>query len=221
MIAAPARPKAFAVWFKDLYRWDVSYFRRVRWAWPKEVMRPLGQALTRQTREVDPKADKTALPIIEKISFGGQVSLSDPQGRAKYKGRLFWAEAGELVYSKIRVKQGSLAIVPATMPRLAVSAEYPVYSINPAVADGRYLVLALKSRAFQEYLEGLAHGGSTKTRIHPTDFESLVLPLPPLPVQRAIVRPWQEAQEKLAAAQRKLASVGEQLEDLILGKRKV
>jgi type I restriction enzyme S subunit len=207
MIAAPARPKAFAVWFKDLDRWDVSYFRRVRWAWPKEVMHPIGQALTHQTRQVDPKADKTALPIIEKISFGGRISLSDPHGRAKYKGRLFWAEAGDLVYSKIRVKQGSLAVVPTTIPRLAVSAEYPVYTINPAVADGRYLVLAVKSRPFQDYLEGLAHGGSTKTRIHPTDFESLVLPLPPLPVQQAIVRRWREGQDAAHKARQAVAKI--------------
>jgi len=207
MITAPANPRVFAVWFKDLDRWDVAYFRRVAWAWPASILRPLGEALVREVREVDPKADKSAVPIIEKITFGGEVSLSDPASRTKYKGRLFWAETGELVYSKIRVKQGSLAVVPPAIPRLAVSAEYPVYSINRAIADGHYLVLALKSRAFQDYLEGLAHGGSTKTRIHPTEFESLVLPLPPLPVQETIVRRRREGQEATQKSQQAVARI--------------
>ena len=211
MITAPANPRPFAVWFKDLDRWDVAYFRRIQWAWPASVLRPLGEALLREVREVDPEADKAAVPIIEKITFGGEVSLSDPASRTKYKGRLFWAETGELVYSKIRVKQGSLAVVPALIPRLAVSAEYPVYRIKPAVADGEYLVLVLKSRGFQSFLEGLSHGGSTKTRLHPTEFERLTIPLPPLPVQRAIVRRWREGQDATQKARHAVAKIQEDI----------
>ena len=99
MTTATANPRAFAVWFKDLDRWDVAYFRRVAWAWPASILRPLGEALVRHVREVDPKADKSAVPIIEKISFGGDVSLTAPTRRMRYKGRLFWADAGELVYN--------------------------------------------------------------------------------------------------------------------------
>ena len=216
MTTATGNPKAFAVWFKDLDRWDVAYFRRIAWAWPVSFLRPLGEALVRQVREVDPKTDKSTVPIIEKISFGGEVSLSDPAGRAKYMGRLFWAEPGQLVYSKIRVKQGSLAVVPPSIPRLAVSAEYPVYRIKSAVADGAYLVLVLRSRAFQSFLEGLSHGGSTKTRLHPTEFERLTVPLPPLAVQRAIVRRWQDAQAEVDKKKTTIAKLQEDLEANLL-----
>lgn len=201
MTTATANPKAFAVWFKDLARWDVAYFRRIQWSWPEHILCPLGQSLVRKTCEVEAQADKTGVPIIEKISFGGDVSLADVATRTKYKGRLFWAEAGELIYSKIRVKQGSLAIVPPSMPRLAVSAEYPVYSIKSAAAIADYLTLVLKSQTFQKYLEGLSHGGSTKTRLHPTEFERLTVPLPALSIQRAIVDRWQKAQAAIAKAQ--------------------
>jgi restriction endonuclease S subunit len=218
MTTVTANPRAFVVWFKDLDRWDVAYFRRIQWTWPAAVLRPLGEALVRKTREVDTKSDKVVVPIIEKISFGGDVSLTDPENRAKYKGRLYWAEAGELVYSKIRVKQGSLAIVPPAMSRLAVSAEYPIYAIKPSVADGEYLVLVLKSRAFQSFLEGLSHGGSTKTRLHPTEFERLTVPLPPLAAQRAIVRRWQEAQDEIAKSNDAIRKRQDDLEATLLRK---
>jgi len=200
MTVCNARPRAFAVFYRHLDRWDVGYFRSVRWQWPPSVLCPVRDVLTRQVREVGTHEDKAGLPIIGKISFSGEVFLREPDTRAKYKGRLFWAHAGELIYSKIRVKQGSIALVPQDMPRIAVSAEYPVYAVEHSRVDGSYLILVLKSGIFQSYLDGLAHGGSTKTRIHPKDFERLMIPLPPLAVQQAIVQHWRKAQDEIAKA---------------------
>ena len=101
------------------------------------------------------KENKVDLPIIEKISFGGEISLvDDPVSRSKYKGRLFWANAGELVYSKIRVKQGSLAVVPTLISRLAVSAEYPVYTINQHIASGPYFSRSAEKPGLPKLLGG-------------------------------------------------------------------
>ena len=63
-------PRAFVVWFRDLLRWDVAFFREVKWHWPNGVIRPLGEAMMRRRVEVDPKADRAALPIISKILAG-------------------------------------------------------------------------------------------------------------------------------------------------------
>jgi hypothetical protein len=154
--------RAFFVRFSELVRWDVAFFRQVKWRWPEATIRPLGEAVVRRRLDVDPKAERTALPIISKISFGGEVMVTTPDERKGYKGRLFWAEAGELVYSKIRVKQGSLSIVPDSVGKLAVSAEYPVYEIAKTVADADYLALVVRSAPFMRLLVGLSHGGSTK-----------------------------------------------------------
>jgi type I restriction enzyme, S subunit len=199
-----AKPRAFAVWWSQMERWSVDSFRTIGWQWPAEVMRPLGEALTLRRHEVDPKRPKSAVPIIGKISFGGVITVTEPEARRGYKGRLFWASPGELVYSKIRVKQGSLAVVPNSIEALAVSTEYPVYRIDTTVADGRYLELVVRSEPFKQLLDGISHGGSTKTRIPPDEFERLVVPLPPLTHQRAIVaafdRARQQAEDLLARA---------------------
>ena len=183
------------MWFRDLLRWDVAFFQQLKWRWPDSIIRPVGEAVVRKRIEVDATAERVSLPIIEKISFGGNVSVTNPDDRIGYKGRLFWAKAGDLVYSKIRVKQGSLAIVPDGMGKLAVSAEYPVYEINNAVADPDYLAIVFRSTPFMRLLEGLSHGGSTKTRIPPEEFERQRIPLPPLPVQRKIVAAWEAARK--------------------------
>ena len=104
--------KVFAVRFRDLERWDVSFFQAVPWRWSDDVIREIGDALDRKQIEVNENEPRREIPIIGKISFGGRITVTEPDAREGYKGRLFWAESGDLIYSKIRVKQGSMGIVP-------------------------------------------------------------------------------------------------------------
>ncbi len=177
---------------------------------------PLGAVMQRRRSEVDDTQDVADIPIIEKISFGGTISITEPEDRTGYKGRLFWAESGDLIYSKIRVKQGSLSIIPVEIERIAVSAEYPVYAIQTGQIVPEYLELVLRTKTFLQFLDGLAHGGSTKTRIPPEDFERLEIPVPPLDTQRAIVARWQAAQVEADAAE---ARVRQMETDLLRGVR--
>jgi hypothetical protein len=57
---------------------------------------------------------------------------------------------------------------------------------------------------FQDLLAGLSHGGSTKTRIHPREFERLVVPLPSILNQSAIVDFWQEHVQAVDSARDRL-----------------
>lgn len=181
-------PNAFAVRFRELERWNVAFFREVQWKWPDNIMNTLGSCLLRVRVPVDCCSEDA--PIIEKITFGGELSILPEVKRKGYKGNLFRAESGQLIYSKIRVKQGSVCVVPRSHEWVAVSSEYPVYSLKRSRIEATYLELVLRSSAFRHYLEGLSHGGSTKTRIAPNEFEKLRIPVPPLPVQQAIVEYW-------------------------------
>lgn len=206
-------PKAFAVWFKDLGRWDIGFFKKIAWQWDEKYVKPIGRAIVRKSEVVVRPADMTEVPIIEKISFGGLISVTDVEQRKGYKGRLFWADVGDFIYSKIRAKQGSLAVIPASIGKIAVSAEYPVFSINQEVCDPNYLTLVLKSRPFLNLLEGLSHGGLSKTRIPPETFESLEIPLPSLAIQTAIVARWQQAQEELLSTHARIRQMEATVED--------
>lgn len=209
-------PRAFVVRFRDTIRWDVSFFQRLKWYWPDGIVRPVGDAIVRRRVEMDAKVDRVSLPIIEKITFGGNILVTDPDDRIGYKGRLFGAEASNLVYSKIRVKQGSLAIVPKDIGKLVVSAEYPVYEVNVKVADPDYLALVLRSTPFMRLLQGLSHGGSTKTRIPPEEFERQRIPIPPLPVQRKIVAAWEVVRKYAADAAARIEQLEREIDTQFL-----
>lgn len=182
-------PNAFSVNFRELERWSVAFFRKVKWQWPDNIMNTLDSCLLRVRVSVDCFPEEA--PIIEKITFGGELSILPKIKRKGYKGNLFRAESGQLIYSKIRIKQGSVCVVPAGHNWVAVSSEYPVYSIDKSRLESTYLELVLRSSAFKNYLEGWSHGGSTKTRIAPREFEKLSIPIPPLAVQQAIAKYWE------------------------------
>jgi type I restriction enzyme S subunit len=191
--------RAFAVHWSEVERWSTDSFRSVTWSWPESTLCRLGDVLERRVVELADRSDLRNVPIIEKISFGGVICVTEPDDREDYRGRLFWAEVGDLIYSKIRAKQGSLGIILPEVGRLAVSAEYPVYTPVPAKVVPDYLTLLLKCSSFLRFLDGIASGGDTKTRISPELFESLQVALPPLATQQAIVDYWKATQKKNAA----------------------
>jgi type I restriction enzyme S subunit len=65
-------------------------------------------------------------------------------------------------------------------------------------------------------LEGLSHGGGTKTRIHPDQFEALVIPVPPLPEQQGIVAQWQKLQARVGEAEQIATQREEKARDVFL-----
>lgn len=213
--AAATRPRAFAVLFKELDRWDTTFFRGINWAWPKEFFVSIGSLLEAKSISVDPKLHDSEKPIIDKITFGGYIFVTDPDARSNYKGRLFWANTGDFIYSKIRVKQGSCAIVPPSIPAIAVSPEYPVYRILADKVLPEYFALLVRCQPFLKILDGLSHGGSTKTRIHPRQFESISIPIPPVPIQQAIIDRWQQAQMEIDAAKESIVSLEKQIQSFI------
>lgn len=176
----------------------------------------LGDVLSRRVDEVADRSDLRSVPIIEKISFGGVISVTEPDDREDYRGRLFWAEVGDLIYSKIRAKQGSLGLISPEVGRLAVSSEYPVYTPQPDKVVPDYLTLLLKCRSFLNFLDGIASGGDTKTRISPELFESLRVALPPLATQQAIVEHWHQAVAALHAIKELQTRLSGELNDWLM-----
>ena len=125
--------------------------------------------------------------MIAKVTFGGELFLRSEKEKIGYKGPLFAALPGDLIISKIRVGQGSFCIIGDDLDQVAVSPEYPVYTLDTQRIDPGYLVLVLRTQEFLTQLVGSASGNTTKRRIRPSFFESLRIPLPPLSEQRAIV----------------------------------
>lgn len=172
--------------FSEAARWNPGSFRSAEWAWPAEVIRPFRDAIVPSVVPVRAADYPDGHPPLVTIRFDGSMERRDADP-ADIKGRLFLARAGDLVYSKIDVRNGAIGIVPPTLPLVAVTAEYPVHDVREDVADVSYVRLLVRCSGLRREIQSRVSGASGRKRIMPADLLDMQAPFPTLAEQRAIV----------------------------------
>lgn len=117
------------------------------------------------------------------------------------KGKLYLAYPGDVVYSKIDLRNGAIGIVPPEFAEVAFTTEFPIYQIRPEVASPQYIQLLFRSEFFRATINGMVSGASGRKRVAPDQLEAMSMPLPPLSTQKAIVAQWQKLQVRIAEAE--------------------
>jgi type I restriction enzyme, S subunit len=192
--------RAFAVDWSEIERWSPGSFRQMDWKWPREIIRPLSSALRRRLEVVDRSEHPLDSLTFGSLHFTGELSHRDMTSKLQVKGKLCFAHANDVVYSKIDARNGAIGIVPESMPRVVFSSEYPIYEVDAAVALPEYVKLLFRMSSFRERINSLISGASGRKRVEPSTLESIEVPLPPLSTQQAIVDQWKITHEKNAAA---------------------
>ncbi len=172
--------------FSEATRWNPGSFRSAEWGWPAEVIRPFREAIVPSVVPVRTADYPDGHPPLVTIRFDGSMERRDADP-ADIKGRLFLARAGDLVYSKIDVRNGAIGIVPPTLPVVAVTAEYPVHDVREDVADVSYVRLLVRCSGLRREIQSRVSGASGRKRIMPADLLDMQAPFPSLAEQRAIV----------------------------------
>jgi type I restriction enzyme, S subunit len=167
-------------YWKDLERWVP--FGALDWEAPHPLV-PIGEVIQARREAVRAADFGLAQPIT--IHFDGSM---EPRDRTEaFKGNMFAAYPGYLVFSKIDVRNGAIGIVPHSIPKAVVTTEYPVYRHDPAQLDARFFALVVQSPHFLRTLKVAATGHSGRKRVAPETFEALEIPLPELEVQKRLV----------------------------------
>ena len=120
---APATGKAFAVLFQDLRRWSVNSFFTIRWNWPIGSIQPA--ALERKLESIDKSNTDFRDIVLVSLHFDGEIEPREASAEG-FIGRLFVAEQGDVIYSKIDVRHGAIGVVPDNYSHVAVSSEFTV-----------------------------------------------------------------------------------------------
>jgi len=121
------------------------------------------------------------------------------------KGKLYLAHPGDVVYSKIDLRNGAIGIVPPEFAEVAFTTEFPIYQIRPDVASPQYIQLLFRSEFFRATINGMVSGASGRKRVAPDQLEAMSMPLPPLTTQKAIVSQWQKLQANADVAEQEAA----------------
>ncbi|MEU6956939.1 hypothetical protein [Streptomyces sp. NPDC045714] len=176
-----------------LERWDVKHVLARTWHRPPQELRPIGDVAVRRS-ESNPGGLR-----LGSIHFDGSMSLRPAD--AALKGRSFAAHSGDVVFSKIDVRNGAIGVVPEEHGSLAFSAEYPIYDVRSSgYLLPEYMRLLCRTEVFRSQVEALVVGHSGRKRVAPELFETLTIPVPSLVEQERIVLAEQEALKRIADA---------------------
>jgi restriction endonuclease S subunit len=188
--------KALSASFSDLKNWSVSSQFTIDWQWPENDIRPLGQVLQRRSEaSLDTLTADTVVTLLT-IRFDGSIEPRDPVAIKDVKGKLFRVYPGDVVFSKIDVRNGAIGLAPDGIGCMCVTTEFPVYSVNTKEATSGYVKLLFRTQAFMAILNSMISGASGRKRIQPSQLEGVVVPIPAKSLQKKIERHWLDAREK-------------------------
>lgn len=200
-------PRAFAVWFKDLGRWDASSFHRIKWHWPQLVMAPIGSALRLRKERVDKAAFKFSELQPITIHFNGSVDKRIIDANREYSMDLWFARPGDIVVAKIDLKNGAVGIVPPDWKNVVVTGHFAVYETDRTRLVPEYLQLIIQAGFFKAHLWRNKVGAEGRKEVKLDFFEEELIPLPSLADQKAIVARWRNAKNKVSDAAKHVAEI--------------
>lgn len=208
---AQARPRAFSVGFRGLQTWSVAAQFAVNWNWPDEVIKPLTSILRRRNEPALETLSPEFMVTLLTIRFDGTIEPREPVRIKDIKGRLFRVYPGDVVFSKIDVRNGAIGLAPNDIDFMCVTSEFPVYSVDVQKTDSGYVKLLFRTVTFKKLLNSMISGASGRKRIQPTQLEGVKVPIPPLPIQQKIVAHWEAAQLESAVADTALSALVSEL----------
>jgi len=193
--------------YKNLTRWDVKSFLLQTLSGPQHQR--LGDIL--QRKQIGRTANNSA-PMLS-LHFGGSFTERETN---HIKGNLFVANSGDLVYSKIDLRNGAIGIIPQKYNEALFTAEFPIYEIDTKLINPVYLQLFLQSIGFKNLINSIVSGASGRKRVRPSDFENLYIYVPSFTVQEDIVERWQRAQKEAQELNKKAEEKEKAIDDYIL-----
>lgn len=198
-------PKAFGVWFEDIARWDPSSFHGIIWHWPKNLMSPISTVIKQRKEKVDRSKYKFSDLQPVTIHFDGSIDKRNVDSSREYTMDLYVAKPGDIVVAKIDLKNGAVAIVPEQWHNVVVTGHFAVYKPDFSRILPEYFHRIIQASFFKDHLWRNKVGAEGRKEVKLDYFESLEIPLPPLPIQRAIVERWQSAQEEIRATTKRVS----------------
>ncbi len=129
---------------------------------------------------------------------------------------LFWARPGDIVVSKIDLKNGAVAIIPDRWDKVVVTNHFAVYEPDTEILDSRYFHLLIQAKFFKEHLWRNKVGAEGRKEIKLDFFESQEVPIPSLPSQQKIVGHWEAAQASILAAKLCIAKIEKEIQKRFL-----
>lgn len=178
--------------WRQLDRWDSFTIPHLHIA-PHLPQKTIGELLTPRHERVDRSywSFDQLQPIT--IHFGGDISRRKLAAGTDYSMPLFWAKPGDVVLSKIDLKNGAVGVLPEGWDNAVVTSHFKVYAPDLTQLDPRYFRMLLQTQDFKKWLWANRSGADGRTEVKLDVFEALAIPLPPVAWQQALCNTYADA----------------------------
>ncbi len=165
--------------------------------WP---MVPLGSLLTRVKEEVDLQDNVIYKQTTVRLWNKGVVLRGEQSGRGIKTKRQFRIHSGQLVLSRIDVRNGAIGLVPPELDNAIISNDFWTYEVDQSQLAPKFLALCVTTPSFQDEANRASSGTTHRIRAEEEGFLQISVPLPPLTEQRRIVARIEELAAKIEEA---------------------
>jgi type I restriction enzyme, S subunit len=164
------------------------------------LMVPLGSLLTRVKEEVDLQDDVIYKQTTVRLWNKGVILRGEQLGREIKTKRQFRIHSGQLVLSRIDVRNGAIGLVPPELDGAIISNDFWTYEIDQGQLAPKFLALCVTTPSFQDEANRASSGTTHRIRAEEEGFLQINVPLPPLTEQRRIVARIEELAAKIEEA---------------------
>ena len=165
--------------------------------WP---MVSLGSLLTRVKEEVDLQDDVIYKQTTVRLWNKGVVLRGEQSGREIKTKRQFRIHSGQLVLSRIDVRNGAIGLVPPELDNAIISNDFWTYEVDQGQLAPKFLALCVTTPSFQDEANRASSGTTHRIRAEEEGFLHINVPLPPFDEQQRIVARIEELAAKIEEA---------------------
>lgn len=183
--------------WRKLERWDAFSIPHLHVA-PHLPQARIGDLLTPRHERIDRTQWRFEQLQPITIHFGGSISRRKVAEGTVYSLPLFWAKPGDVVLSKIDLKNGAVGVLPEGWENAVVTSHFKVYTADTNLLDARFFRLLLQTKEFKEWLWANRSGADGRTEVKLDVFEALEIPLPPITEQAMLCNTYAAALDRAA-----------------------
>ena len=170
------------------------------------------------TISIQPEAQYREITV--KLLGKGVVLRGIVAGAEISSARRFVAKAGQLILSRIDARNGAIGIVPPNLDGAVVTNDFPLFDVNPARIDVRFLGWLGRTRDFVELCKRASEGTTNRVRLQEDHFLELEILLPPIGVQQRIVARIEELTAQINEARTLRQQTANEAEALLTSARR-
>ncbi len=150
------------------------------------------------------------------IHFDGSIARRNVDSSREYTMELYFAKPGGIIVAKIDLKNGAVAIVPGQWRNVVVTGHFAVYEPECSRILPEFFHRIIQASFFKDHLWRNKVGAEGRKEVKLDYFESLEIPLPPLPIQQKIIEKWRTTQNEIKEATERVNILAKKLAESAL-----